>query len=54
MEEPIAPATYVGEDGLARHQLEEKSLLCEGLISQCNGMPGWEVGCDCVGKRAPS
>jgi hypothetical protein len=35
----MAPAAYVAEDGLVRHQWEERSLVHEGLKdAQCRGI----------------
>jgi hypothetical protein len=41
MEEPMAPAAYVAEDGLIWHQIRRGPWPCKGLIPQCRGMPGW-------------
>jgi hypothetical protein len=38
MEGPMAPATYVAEDGLVRHQWEERPLILWRL--ECRWMPG--------------
>jgi hypothetical protein len=38
IEGPMAPATSVAEDGLVRHQQEERPLISEGLMSQCRGI----------------
>jgi hypothetical protein len=40
MEGPMAPVEYVAEDGLVKHQWEEKSLIWEGSMPQCREMPG--------------
>jgi hypothetical protein len=50
MEEPMALSTYVAEDGLVRHQWEERPLVLRRLdaysIGECQGgdtgvMGGW-------------
>jgi hypothetical protein len=38
MEGPMATDTCVAEDGLVRHQWEERP--CEGSMPQCRGTPG--------------
>jgi hypothetical protein len=38
---PTAPVTYVAENGLIWHQLEERPLTYEVLMSPCRGMLGW-------------
>jgi len=44
MDRPMAPATYVAEDGLVGHQWEEKPLVLTRLDPQCRGMSGREAG----------
>jgi len=50
MDRPMAPASYVAEDGLVGHQWEEKSLVLPNWIPQCRGMSeqggrkGWMDG----------
>jgi len=44
MEEPMAPAAYVAEDGLVGHQWEERSLVL------CRGTPEWGGGREWVGE----
>jgi hypothetical protein len=36
----MAPAAYVAEDGIIGHE-RRAPWCCEGLMTQCRGMPGW-------------
>jgi hypothetical protein len=47
----MAPAVYVAEDGLVRHQWEERPLVLEVLMPQCRGMPRWRGGSGWVGQH---
>jgi len=40
MEGPMTPAAYVAEDGLVRHQWEERPWSCEGSMPHCRRMLG--------------
>jgi hypothetical protein len=47
----MAPDTYVAEDGLVGHNGRRGSWSCEGLMSQCRGMPGQGSRNGCVGEK---
>jgi hypothetical protein len=40
----VSLATYVAEDGLGRHQWEERPLVLQIFYAQYRGMPGPGVG----------
>jgi hypothetical protein len=44
MEQPVALAIYVAEDGLVSHQCEERPLGLRVFDAQCREMPGREDG----------
>ena len=48
MEEPMAPAAYIAEDGLVWHQWEETPLVLWRLMPQCRKCQGRKAG---VGGR---
>jgi hypothetical protein len=54
IEQPMALAKYVAEDGLVGHQWQERPLVLWRFNAQCRGMPGWEGGCGWVGGGASS
>jgi hypothetical protein len=49
----MAPAAYVAEDGLVRHQWEERLPLmsCKSSMPQCRGMPRQGSGSGLVGEQ---
>jgi hypothetical protein len=49
MEGPMAPSTYVAEDGLLGHQWEERPLVLWRLDAR--GMPGQRSGSGWVGEQ---
>jgi hypothetical protein len=51
MEEPMAPAAYVAEDGLVRHQGEERPLVLWKFDAPVYAMAGRQ---EWVGGEAPS
>jgi hypothetical protein len=48
---PMAPATYVAEDGLGGYQWNQRHLICEGWMPQHRGMPGQEIGNGWIGEQ---
>jgi hypothetical protein len=42
MERPMAPTSYVAEDGLVERHWEEWSWACDCSMPQCRGMPRQE------------
>ena len=52
MEGPMAPAVYLAEDDLVRHQWEKRPLVLGRLsITQCRGIPGQVRGIGRVGEQ---
>ena len=51
MEGPIAPATYVAEDGLVEHHEQRGPWSCVGSMPQCRRIPGQGRGTGWVSEQ---